>query len=266
MASQTKPPATQFSLTVLGASPAWTNPGGACSGYLVTAGGDHVLVDCGFAVFSRLRARLPLDDLTAVVISHLHPDHFMDLVPLRYGLKYGGLRADSELPLYGPPGSQEYFGQLGTALVDEPHFFDETFRLLEYETSRPLEIGSLTFRFQLVQHYIRSYAMDIRAGRKLVFSSDAAPCQGLVDVAGEADLFLCEAAIERREQDDPDPSRRGHMTASEAAQTAREAGVARLLLTHYPAHPSRNSKVLAEARQVFGGTVDLAEEGKTYRV
>ena len=93
----------ELRLTVLGCSPAWANPGGACSGYLVSNGDDHVLVECGFGILSRLRQRLPLERLRAVVISHLHADHFMDLVPLRYGLKYGGLRGGATLPLIVPP-------------------------------------------------------------------------------------------------------------------------------------------------------------------
>lgn len=256
----------RLSVTVLGSSPAWPNPGGACSGYLVSNEADNVLVECGFGIFSRLRQRLSLNDLNAVVISHLHADHLMDLVPLRYGLKYGGLRADPKLPLYAPPGSREFFSSLGTVLDRDAHFFDETYCLREYVPGTPIQIGSLKLDLREVQHYIPSYAMAIQAGRKLVFSADAAPCQVLAELASEADLFLCEAAITDPSQDDPDPARRGHMTPQEAAELAREARVGRLLLTHYRSDPDPERHVLDAAREVFGGPVELAVEGKTYAV
>jgi ribonuclease BN (tRNA processing enzyme) len=257
---------TNFTVTVLGASPAWPNAGGACSGYLVSNGSDVVLIECGFGILSRVRERLELDQLKAVIISHLHADHFMDLVPLRYGLKYGALRSDPSLPLFAPPGATEFFARLGGALDNDPHFFDGTFNLNEYQPDRPLEIGSLTLEFRQVKHYVPSYAMAIHAGKKLAYSADAAPCPVLTEVASKADLFLCEAAIESTKDDDPSPSHRGHMTAVEAADIARLAGARRLLLTHYRANGTRDGALAAEARSVFGGPAEFAEEGRTYSV
>jgi len=253
---------SELSLTVLGASPAWANPGGACSGYLVTSGDTNVLVECGFGVLSRLQERLKLDELSAVVISHLHADHFMDLVPLRYGLKYGGLRRDPRLPVYAPPGAVRYFTGLGKALDGDGHFFSDTYRLVEYDSTTALSVGPLVFRFRQVKHYIPSYAMSIEAGRKLAFSADAAPCDALVEVPSGADLFLCEAAIAGLQEDDPDPEQRGHMTAAEAAQIAQKAGVGRLLITHFRSNDSRNGQRVEEVRRVFNGPAELAEEGR----
>jgi ribonuclease BN (tRNA processing enzyme) len=255
----------ELRLTVLGAGPAWANPGGACSGYLVSSGDDHVLLECGFGILSRLRQAIPLNQLRAVVISHLHADHFMDLVPLRYGLKYGKLRADPALPLFAPPGATEFFHRLGLALDGDATFFDGTFRLTEYSPTESHEIGPFTFTFTRVKHYIPSYGMAIRNGRTLAFSADAAPCPGVLQVARAADLFLCEAAINGPHEDDPNPDNRGHMTAREAADLAREAGAARLLLTHYRLdtnHPT----TLDEARAAFGGPTEFAAEGQSYIV
>jgi ribonuclease BN (tRNA processing enzyme) len=257
---------SEFQVTVLGASPAWANPGGACSGHLVSHRGDHVLLDCGFGILSRLRERLPLDQLRAIVISHLHADHFMDLVPLRYGLKYGKLRTDPRLPLFVPPDAAKFFARLGAALDGDAHFFDDTYRLAEYEPGKRLEIGSLTFDFKPVKHYIPAYAMAVQAGRKLVYSGDAAPCQSLEDLATGTDLFLCEAAINGLEEDDPLLANRGHMTAAEAADLAQRAGAARLVLVHYRSDPARDGAASAEVRSIFGGPAELAREGKSYRV
>jgi ribonuclease BN (tRNA processing enzyme) len=255
-----------FKVTVLGTSPAWTNPNGACSGYLVSCGSDNVLVECGSGVLGRVRARLALDELAGVVISHLHPDHFIDLVSLCYGLKYGGLRKGARLSLHAPPGAREYLSELGRVIEGDPRFFEDTYDLKEYDPALPLQIGSLVFRFREVKHYIPSYAMAIEAGRRLVFSGDAASCEALLELARGADLFLCEAGVDSREEDDPNPAQRGHMTAAEAADLARRAGVARLLLTHYRCNPGRNGHLLAEASAAFGGPTELAEEGRSYSV
>src|SRR6187397_1314293 len=75
-------------LTVLGKSPSWQDAGGACSGYLVEDNGTRVLLDCGNGVFAKLRERIDYVDVDAVVISHLHADHFLDLVPYSYALTY----------------------------------------------------------------------------------------------------------------------------------------------------------------------------------
>jgi ribonuclease BN (tRNA processing enzyme) len=253
-------------VTVLGCSPAWANPGGACSGYLVSHGDDHVLVECGFGILSRLRERLPLDRLRAVVISHLHADHFMDLVPLRYGLKYGGLRRDPALPLIAPPGAVEFFGRLGSALDGDRHFFDGTYDLQEYNPRERCELGSLSFAFTPVKHYIPSYAMRVEAGRVLAFSADAAPCRELEQAARGAHLFLCEAAIFGRHEDDPNGDYRGHLMAAEAAEAARAAGAERLLLTHYRQDPERLAAALEAARARFPGQVEYAQEGRCYTV
>lgn len=256
----------ELRVTVLGSGPAWANPGGACSGYLVSSGSDHVLVECGFGILSRLREQLPLDQLRAVVFSHLHADHFMDLVPLRYGLKYGGLRSDPRLPLFGPPGSTRFLRELGCALDGDPHFFDGTYRVEEFRPGEVLSLGDLAFEFREVKHYIPSYGMVIQAERRLAFSADAAPCEALVEIAREADLFLCEAAISSLDQDDPDPAQRGHLTAGEAGEIARRAAAGRLLLTHYRAREGRDQELVEAASRNFGKPAELAVEGRTYAV
>jgi ribonuclease BN (tRNA processing enzyme) len=253
-------------LTVLGASPAWANPGWACSGYLVSAGDDHILLDCGFGVLSRLRQQLPLDALRAVLVSHLHADHFIDLVSLRYGLKYGRLRTEPGLPLFVPPGGARFLAQLGEALDGDSEFFNGTYQLAEYDPNSELRLGTLQVSFSRVKHYIPAYAMAVSAGRRLVYSGDAAPCAALVDLARGADVLLCEAGITGPHEDDPNPSNRGHMTAREASQIASEAGVGRLLLTHYKADPDRQPGLRCMAGTAFEGQLEFVREGRVYTI
>ncbi len=252
-----------FILVELGASPAFANPGGACAGHLVRTEATALLLDCGFGVAGRLRSHLEPWELAAIVISHLHPDHYMDLIPLRYGLKYHPRPSRAPLPLWLPPGGIERLRDVGQAVDGNPAFFDDEFDLHEYRAGDRLTLGEVELALSRVQHYIPSHAMRLSAqGRLLVYSADVAPCQELVEAARGADLFLCEASLFSPAEDEADPSRRGHLTAAEAGEIARAAGVGRLLLTHCPS--DRRQERHQAAAQAFGGAVAFAVEGQQY--
>jgi ribonuclease BN (tRNA processing enzyme) len=255
-------------LTILGASPAYPNPGGACSGYLVRQRETSVVLDCGSGVAGRLRQWLPLHKINAFVISHLHPDHYFDLVPVFYVLRYLEQLAEP-MPLYLPPDGRAQLRRLGDLSSGQPDMFESRFAIREYQAGQTYTVGDLELSFHPVQHYVPSHAIRVCGTdrRMLVFSSDVAPGSWLVDAARNADLLLCEAAILERSQDDPDPTKRGHMTAAEAGEAARDAGAHRLLLTHYRADQEglREQHQRAAAR-AFGRPVEMAQEGRTYTV
>ena len=105
-----------LTLTILGAGPAAPNTGGACSGYLVRENGSAVLIDCGSGVAGRIGQHVPPRELRGVAISHLHPDHYFDLVPLYYILKFGEPRPDhleQRLPVFVPPGGRAFLQSPG---------------------------------------------------------------------------------------------------------------------------------------------------------
>jgi ribonuclease BN (tRNA processing enzyme) len=126
----------------------------------------------------------------------------------------------------------------------------------------------LHFSFHPVQHYVPSHATRVQAagGATLVFSSDVGPCAALIEAARGAEVLLCESALVDPAHDEPHPERRGHMSAAEAGAAAREAGVRRLILTHYRAGPRYDDQHRRAAEEAFGGRVELAREGKTYTV
>jgi ribonuclease BN (tRNA processing enzyme) len=256
-----------LSLIVLGASPAAPNAGGACSGYLVRDGEANCLLDCGSGVAGRIAQHLPPHQLRGIAISHLHPDHFFDLVPLYYILKFGESSAP-RVPLFVRPGGREFLQRFGQLISNEQDMLGDIFDLQEYAPGAEVDIGGLSFTFHAVQHYVPSHAMRIRGnnGKVLTFSSDVAPCPPLVEAARDADLFMCESAIFEPSQDRGDPAQRGHMMAGEAGRIAREAGARRLLLTHYRAGPGYDERHRQAAEQAFGGPVELAREGETYVV
>jgi ribonuclease BN (tRNA processing enzyme) len=261
------PPLT---LTVLGAGPAAPNVGGACSGYVVRDERDAVLMDCGSGVAGRIGQHIAPQRLSGVTISHLHPDHYFDLVPLYYILRFGDPRPVKRIPLFVPPGGQAFFRRFGELISDKPEMLEDIFEVCEYPSGDPrgVQAGGLHFSFHPVQHYVPSHATRVQAegGATLVFSSDVGPCAGLIEAARGAEVLLCECALVDPAHDEPHPERRGHMSAAEAGAAAREAGVRRLILTHYRAGPEYDDRHRRAAEQAFGGRVELAREGRTYTV
>lgn len=266
-------------LTVLGGSAAAPNPGDASSGYLVTSGDTTILLDCGSGVVSKLRAQTDERVLSGVVISHLHADHTIDLVTLRYALKYAPPRTPSRgdeqpspspIPLHLPPGGLPFLARLSAAFQtgneEGQDFWGEVFVPREYrsqvEGDQPLTIGALTLRFAPMCHYIPTWAIritDERTGRALTYSADTGPQAPLAEFAAGGDLLLCEATL-LQQPAAQDPAGYGHLTATEAGQIATAAGVERLLLTHLWAELDPDQS-LADARAAFAGPVERARAG-----
>src|SRR5256714_12489057 len=133
-------------ITVLGKSPSWEDAGGACSGYLIEDGGTSLLLDCGNGVFSKLRLFRDYTDLDAVLLSHLHADHFLDLVPYAYALTYAprqqpvpvdrwpGTDAPARPELHGPPGARAMFRRVVGAWGNDD-LIENAFELSEYDPS-----------------------------------------------------------------------------------------------------------------------------------
>ena len=218
-----------------------------------------MLLDLGSGALSKLRLALDFHQLDAVVISHMHADHFFDLVPLRYGLKYGGRRAD-RLALWVPPGGIRALNALRKAVsLDAPDdFFESVYAVREYDPSEPLQVGDVQLRFAHTRHYVEAYAIRAEVdGGSLVYSADTAPSPAVVDHARGATIFLCESALGVSSEEGQE---RGHCSAFEAGEMAAKAGAAHLVLTHYPGETP--AQLLVEAAQSrYGGPVTLAQDG-----
>jgi ribonuclease BN (tRNA processing enzyme) len=215
---------------VIGSSPAWPNPDGAHAGYLVEADGSRVLLDCGPGVLSRLRELEPWPTLDAIVISHFHLDHFGDLVPWVWGTMYRPERSRPQL--WVPPGGVQVLSDHGSRL-GFASMFAETFRLAEYPSGERFQAGGLSVLGLPMVHYrILCHGLRVESeGRSLAYSADTGPTPVLVELARDADLFLCEATLDTG-ADDGDL--RGHLSAEEALDAAREARARRVILTHRP--------------------------------
>jgi ribonuclease BN (tRNA processing enzyme) len=252
-------------LTVLGRSPATPNPGEACAGYLVEGGGGRVLIDIGPGVVAQLLRRHHPDELDAVVISHMHADHMLDLVTLRYVYPWRERPTDERLRVFLPPGSADQVLDLARGVGNAKHF-EASFRLAEHDGSSALSFGGMSATPVRTQHYIPCWGFRLEAdGRRLAYTADTAPCDGLTDLANDADVLLSEATLRTLEEDAAPPEPRGHITPAEAGDAAREGGSRRLLLTHFPVDGD-GSWARTLASEAFEADAEIAEPSVTYEV
>lgn len=219
-------------LTVIGSAPSVPQPDGPGSGILVRAGGDSLLLDCGTGVISHLRRRLDPLSLGGVLISHFHADHYLDLVALRYLLPWAGTPRRRPA-VHLPAGGRAHLADLAEVISERRTFFEDGLDLREYEPGAELLIGALRLRLVPGRHYIPScgVSIELEGGPRIFYSADTGPTPALVEAARGTDLLIAEATLASV---DEDVEERGHLTLEEALAAAREAGVPRVLLTHYP--------------------------------
>ena len=239
-------------LTVVGCSPAWPNPGGAQSGYLVEGSGA-LLLDCGAGVLARLREREPWPRVDAIAITHFHLDHFGDLVPWVWGALFGPGRDVPRPELWLPPGGIAELEELGGHL-GRREMFSLAFACREYADRQ--EFSTTGFRVTPIRmlHYdLVTFGFRVRKnGTVLGYSGDSGPCTALDEVGRDADVFVCEATLEDETKEKPDE--RGHLSADEAVAAFERSGAKRLLLTHRP----RELPLKPGLEQVYDGfEIDL---------
>jgi ribonuclease BN (tRNA processing enzyme) len=263
-------------ITVLGKSPAWQDAGGACSGYLLEEGGAYVLLDCGNGVFGKLRAACEYDQVDAVVITHMHADHFFDLIPFAVALTYSprqqpepvghwpGTDSPARPRLIVPEGASDTLRRIVGAWGQD-ELIENAFQIEEYAARDMVEIGALRVRFHQVSHWVSTFAVEVSStadgSGRFVYGADSAPDRTLVDFARGTDLLMLEATLVRPEREPP----RGHMTAAEAGEQARRAGARELVLTHI-SDELDTAAAQAQAAAAFGGPVTIASEGAVFTV
>jgi ribonuclease BN (tRNA processing enzyme) len=243
----------------VGSSSSIPRPDRACSSYLVQDGETSVILDLGTGAFANLRRHVDYDQLDAVLISHMHADHFIDIIPLRYALRYGQVKRDTKLPLYLPPDGERMLYHLVGAFADEGagDFLAEVFDIRTYDPAADLRINSGNLTFAHTAHYIPAFAVRYaRNGQSITYSADTAPDHRVVELAHETDLFLCEATIL---DGDVEQGMRGHSSAREAAEMARSAGVGSLVLTHYGEHSTARD-LDGSAADIFSGKIAVADD------
>ena len=250
-------------LTVLGGAAAGGNPGQGCSGYLVQAGETSIVLDLGPGTLPELRLHADFRSIDAIVVSHLHLDHVLDLLALRYALAYNPEPRAWPLPLWLPPGGVSFFSRLAEALADagdEGDYF-AVFAMSDYDPDGKLAIGSLSVTFAPTVHYVPCWAMRVSSSGvagDLVYTADTGPAANLAPFAAGAAVLLAEAGALNPESESA--ATRGHLTASEAGQLASESGACRLVLTHLWSEQDPE-RAYEQASENFGKSVLRASPG-----
>jgi ribonuclease BN (tRNA processing enzyme) len=242
-------------ITVLGKYGPYPAAGGACSGYFVQDGDTKVLLDCGNGILSRLQQMCVLTELDAIVISHLHSDHFCDLLVLKYAMDImaaRSLRQDVPLPVYLPSSPFEDFSRIA---------YKNAFELRPIDLLSEVRIKTLDLRFAEMTHPVLSYAISVSNGQKrLVYSGDTSYNDDLIDFARGSDLLLADAGLLEKDK----KGAVNHMTAAEVGKVASEANVSKLLQSHI--WPLYDEKELIEECKAYYPNPTVAQEMKTYDI
>lgn len=251
-----------------------------CPGYLVTTGNNKILLDCGNGSLSNLNLPTDLENLS-VIISHLHKDHYGDLLSLGYAsYVYRNIGyLDERIKVYLP--EPDYYKSIehgvdsdgwdtsrtvDKKIIDSEfleNFGDEHF--LEFITYKPdttLTIGDANISFKKNPHQIKTYSTKIKEnGDLFVYSADTGYKGNTLETfADQADLLLCESTFIKGQTRLTD----NHLYAHEAGKIASTANVEQLVLTHFFPEVDPNIYV-EEAKQFFENTI-AAEEGKVYKI
>jgi ribonuclease BN (tRNA processing enzyme) len=258
-------------LTVIGAGPAYTDRRGAAgASFLVTAGGTSLLLDLGQGAFPNLASTIEPSALAAVLVSHLHPDHFIDIVPLRHYLRYE-FDPPRRVRVLGPAG----LGDRVDALHARPGFAAESLDVAPLGVG-VLRVGPFELESCLVHHTEESFALRISmagasggvgssssggsvsaaSGPGLVYSGDCGRADDLIPLIHAGDTLLAEASFGAGAV----PPGAEHLNAAEAGRAATAGRAARLLLTHIQIGYSRLD-ALAAAQTTYAGAVQFVTEG-----
>lgn len=246
-------------LTVLGCSGSVGGPGAATSGYLLTvADHDPVVIDFGPGVLGELQRHADPSSVS-ILLSHLHADHCLDLPGLLVWRRYHPVPALGRAPLYGPTGTALRIGAASSEFPGEIDDISDTFDVLPWVEGQAVEIGGLSVIPRAVAHPPETFGLRVTGpdGETLAYSADTGPCDALVELAADADVFLCEASWPHDPAGHPPDL---HLSGVEAGQIATKAGVGTLALTHIPPWTDVET-VVAEARKEFAGPILAVKSG-----
>ena len=246
--------------TVLGSSGTYPTPINPASSYLIQTDETAIWCDAGSGGFQALASVIDPIDLDAIVISHRHPDHCVDLFAAFHALTY---RPDPvrNVPLFANSSVIDHI--LAFLDADDDHVIHSTFDITCVEAERRWSVGDVAIRAVAMDHSVPTLGFEFEsAGRRAFYTADTGADGTWVDEVGPVDLLVSEASFQG---DDGDGAYRQHLTAGQAGRIASVVGATSLVLTHIPPHldPLRSVR---EAENTHGRTVMAAVPGATYEV
>lgn len=241
-------------ITVIGYWGAFPKKNEATTGYLLETSNYNILIDCGSGVLSKVQNYIDLSKIDAVILSHYHADHMSDIFSFQYqaslALKLG--MREKPLEIYA-------------------HDLDAKFNDLDYKDGSignkidgdtVLNFNDLSIRFKWMKHPVPCLAMRFEEqGKVLVYSADTEWCDEIINIADNADLFICETSLFNKQKGQID----GHLTAGEVGKIANISKVKKLVLTHFP-HYGNTDDLVKEAMEEFNGEVCKAETGVVFNL
>ncbi|GAB3963751.1 MBL fold metallo-hydrolase [Actinoallomurus acanthiterrae] len=247
-------------LTVIGCSGSFPGPDSPASCYLVEADGFAILLDLGSGALGPLQRHIGLYEIEAVLLSHLHADHCMDLCGYWVARTYAPEGPKPRIPVYGPQGVADRMARAYDLELDPGMR-----QAFDFHTLRPgaFRLGPFTITTAPMSHPVEAYGFRVEhGGAAIAYSGDTGECDELVELARGVDLLLAEASFLDRPDLPPDL----HLSARQAGEHAARAGAGRLVLTHLvPWNDS--ASILAEAKSSgYGGPIELAAQGAVYEL
>ncbi len=251
-------------LTTLGGSAAGVGAGQGCSSYLVQSDGTSLVLDMGPNTLLELRKHVDYRQLDGIVISHLHADHILDLVALRYMLNYNPISPPGLIPLHLPPDGIATLERIAAAYEGPGNgidWFTSVFDVQEYDAEGSVAIGGVTCTFAPTVHYIPCWAIRVHSfddTGDLLYTADTGPAANLDSFGRGVHVLLAEGTA--RDDSDESDETRGHLTPTEAGELASRIGAHTLVLTHLweENHPAESLRLATTA---FNGSVIRATPG-----
>lgn len=242
-------------LTVLGNNGPFPAAGGACSGYLLKEGDIRVLIDCGSGVLANLLRFENIQDIDAIILTHLHSDHMSDMMVLRYAIqikrKLGTM--NKGIIVYAPDKPEKEFQSLDISNI---------FNLNAITQNMNLKFGNIKVTFKEMIHPVKSFAVSFdNTQKRFVFSGDTSWNEDIIKFGRNTDFLMLDSGLAARDKKDNNVP---HLTASECGMIAEKASVKKLMLTHFmPEYDTTYLKM--EALRYFNN-VEVSEILKTYKI
>lgn len=240
-------------LTVLGSAASYAGASHACSGYLIESGDTTVMLDCGNGTIANASALIDVTSLDAVLVSHMHTDHFLDLYALQAALRFAPDGPIGSLPIHLPEGLWERM----KALLDESGavHLEESFEPHVLRDGHKVEFGGVTVTPRQVDHDGPTFAFIVEGDdATIAYTADTRDGEAVRKAVAGCDVLVAECTMPKEYA-----GKAPHLSAAEAASIGNEAGADVLMLTHlWPT--ADHQRMLAEAAAIFDGQVMLADE------
>jgi ribonuclease BN (tRNA processing enzyme) len=245
-------------VTVLGGNAAGPAPGLGCSGYLVQDDKMALVLDLGPGTLLELLKHVDEGAISAVILSHMHQDHWLDIIPFRYRLKYGPMPPGEPIPLHVPPGARGMLDAVARAL--EPgqataDFYD-VFTLSDYDPERELTVGPLQVRFAPSVHSMPCWMIRVvHPDGDLGYTADTGPNPDAPNFLNDVRCLLVEAT-------QLEPESKSHLTARQAGRLAHDSHAREAVLCHVWRELGMD-EIIEEARAEYAGPMQIAAPGLT---